>query len=349
MQLLLGKKTKILVLTLVVSLTVGLMSMQAAWATDEVAVNAPFPNIIESQAQVDEASVRFDEATTQIAELKKEIDLLSDRIDTIQEILPEARDLSDQAARDYYRMLSASNPFLEMVFGATSLAEFFAKVEYSTRLNQSCLDNITSLSRLSDELEDSRVELDEKMVALEDERLRAEEALIDAQNARLAVEEAARHISEITSTATAEVAAAVANGTHVHADPLFPGMSGLPSAKQAFVDLWSPRIDDYLAGSPLAGYGYAFANAAYDYNVDPRWSPGISCKESSKGRYCFRAYNAWGWGQVNWPDWQTAIYEHVLGLSLYYGYTISEAAAKKYCPPNWLEWYNDISSDMTLI
>ncbi|MCL2807446.1 MAG: hypothetical protein FWD27_04685 [Coriobacteriia bacterium] len=354
MHLLLKKKVKILVLALVASLAFGLLPTQAALATDEITADTPFPNIVEIQAQVDEASARFDDATTQIAELRKEIELLSNRIDTIQECLPDARDLSDQAARDYYRMLSTSNPFLEMVLGATSLTEFFAKVEYSTRLNQSYIDNITSLTRLNDELEGNRGELEGMMVALEDERLRAEEALIDAQNARLAAEETARLIAEATAAATAAAAAAAAAAeeSHVPAAPLppsFPGMPESPSDKQAFVDLWTPRIDAYLAGSPMAGFGYAFANAAFDYNVDPRWSPAIACLESSKGRYCFRAYNAWGWGQVDWPDWETAIYAHIRGMSTGYGYTISEAAARKYCPPNWAHWYTVISSEMTRI
>ncbi|MCL2750903.1 MAG: hypothetical protein FWE96_07915, partial [Coriobacteriia bacterium] len=94
---------------------------------------------------------------------------------------------------------------------------------------------------------------------------------------------------------------------------------------------------------------YAFANAAYDYNVDPRWSPAIACLESSKGRYCFLPHNAWGWGQISWPDWETAIFAHVRGLSIGYGYTISIAAAQKYCPPNWEHWYNVVSSEMARI
>ena len=126
-------------------------------------------------------------------------------------------------------------------------------------------------------------------------------------------------------------------------------MPDAPFDKQEFVDVWTPRIDAYLAGSPMAGTGYYFANAAYDYNVDPRWSPAIACLESSKGRYCFLPYNAWGWGSSSWTDWESAIYTHVRGLSIGYGYTISEAAAKKYCPPNWEYWLSFISNEMTKI
>lgn len=116
-----------------------------------------------------------------------------------------------------------------------------------------------------------------------------------------------------------------------------------------FIAEWTVRIDNYLAGSPIAGYGYAFANAAYMYNVDPRWSPAIACAESGKGVVCFRPYNAWGWGTASWNSWEDAIYGHVSGLSKGYGYTISMGAAEAYCPPNASYWYSVVSAEMSRI
>lgn len=121
------------------------------------------------------------------------------------------------------------------------------------------------------------------------------------------------------------------------------------SERDAFIAKWAPRIDAYLAGSPLGGHGQTFAEAAWDYNVDPRWSPAISCIESSKGAICFRPYNAWGWGSSSWSDWDSAIRSHVAGLSAGYGYTISTSAAKKYCPPTWQAWYSSVLSEMNSI
>jgi hypothetical protein len=112
---------------------------------------------------------------------------------------------------------------------------------------------------------------------------------------------------------------------------------------------WAARIDAYLAGSPLGGHGRTFAEAAWDYNVDPRWSPAISCIESSKGAICFRPYNAWGWGSSSWGDWDSAIRSHVAGLSAGYGYTISPSAAQKYCPPTWQDWYSSVLAEMNSI
>lgn len=119
--------------------------------------------------------------------------------------------------------------------------------------------------------------------------------------------------------------------------------------KEAFVSEWTQRIDNYLAGSPLAGYGSVFANAAWENGVDPRWSPAISNTESSKGRNCFLSHNAWGWGQSSWGSWEDAINEHVAGLASGYGHTISFANAKKYCPPNYENWYRDTLAQMELI
>ncbi|MDR1358606.1 MAG: hypothetical protein LBJ48_04555 [Coriobacteriales bacterium] len=354
---------------LALCLAFSCLSTPAAWAEEAddpaapevVDANTPLPDIVGLQQEVDEASAVYDNATQQIIMIEREIKALDTSINAMQLELPRTRELSNASAREYYRTVSTSNLFLELVFGATSLTDFFAKIEYSARVNQSYLDNITSLTRLNAELEEARTLLDARRTAVEEEQLRAEEALLEAQAARNTAEETARRIAEATAAATAAAAEAAAAEQHTPEAPVAPSNPGnpgtpvdpgtpeAPSDKQAFVDLWAPRIDAYLAGAPLAGFGYAFANAAYDYNVDPRWSPAIACLESSKGRYCFLPYNAWGWGTVTWPDWETAIYAHVRGLSRGYGYTISEAAAQKYCPPNWEYWYSFVSNQMSLI
>ena len=129
---------------------------------------------------------------------------------------------------------------------------------------------------------------------------------------------------------------------------------GLPAVnwtvgKAAFVAEWTARIDAYLAGSALDGYGYAFAEAAWDNGVDPRWSPAISSTESGKGANCFKSCNAWGWGVTGWSDWDTAIRAHVAGLADGYGYSITTSAARAYCPPTYMDWYNKTLGQMALI
>ena len=102
-------------------------------------------------------------------------------------------------------------------------------------------------------------------------------------------------------------------------------LAGLPDVdwsvgEDEFVSTWTARIDAYLAGSPLAGQGRTFAEAAWNNGVDPRWSPAISNTESSKGAHCFAPYNAWGWGDSSWSSWEEAINAHVAGLAANYGY-----------------------------
>ena len=121
------------------------------------------------------------------------------------------------------------------------------------------------------------------------------------------------------------------------------------SDKSAFVAQWTSRIDSYLAGSPLAGHGKTFAEAAWDYGVDPRLSPAISNVESGRGAVCFRPHNAWGWGRSSWPDWDTAIRAHVSGIARGYGGYLTPSMAKKYCPPTWSNWYASVSAQMQRI
>lgn len=120
--------------------------------------------------------------------------------------------------------------------------------------------------------------------------------------------------------------------------------------KSAFVEYWGARIDRYLQGSTMQGLGKKYAEAAFEYGMDPRVSPAISNTESTKGANCFRSHNAWGWmGSSGWSDWETAIDAHVKGLSEGYDYTISLAFAQKYCPPTYQDWYSKTSYQLTLI
>ena len=116
------------------------------------------------------------------------------------------------------------------------------------------------------------------------------------------------------------------------------------------VGSWASRIDAYLAGSPLEGYGVDFAQAASDYGVDPRISPAISCVESGKGAVRFRSHNAWGWGQVDWPDWPTAIRGHVSGFARGYGGTLTLEGAQMYTGSSiYAQWYSTVLSEMERI
>lgn len=173
---------------------------------------------------------------------------------------------------------------------------------------------------------------------------------VEQERERRAAEEAARReeqarIAEVEAAKAAQFDAMIAQEAAL----------GLPDVdwscgKEAFIAEWTGRIDAYLEGSPLSGYGEVFARAAWNNGVDPRWSPAIANTESSKGACCFRPFNAWGWmGLSSWDSWESAINAHVEGLATKYGYSISIQAARKYCPPTYMDWYTKTVNQMMLI
>ena len=133
------------------------------------------------------------------------------------------------------------------------------------------------------------------------------------------------------------------------AAPVLAPAEEIPAVSGEVAD-WAARIDAYLAGSPLAGYGAVFAQAAADYGVDPRISPAISCIESGKGTVCFLPHNAWGWGTASWPDWESAIRGHVSGFSSIYGSTLTLSGAQMYASNDIYDyWYSLVQSEMASI
>lgn len=173
---------------------------------------------------------------------------------------------------------------------------------------------------------------------LEAERLAAEELARAEEEERIAAAEAAKAAQR---EAAARDASASALSTLSDVD--------WSVGEDAFVAEWTQRIDAYLAGSPLAGTGSVFAQAAWDNGVDPRFSPAISNTESTKGSHCFLPYNAWGWGNSSWSNWTEAINAHVAGLASGYGYSLTLAAAQKYCPPTYQHWFDVTLAQMKLI
>jgi hypothetical protein len=99
--------------------------------------------------------------------------------------------------------------------------------------------------------------------------------------------------------------------------------AALEKSEYDFVNTWAHRIDAYMAAYPLAGQGRNFAQAAYEHGLDPRLSAAIASLESTRGKYCFRPHNAWGWTGKSFSSWREAIWAHVryLATSGYYGFT----------------------------
>ncbi|MGI6046215.1 MAG: coiled-coil domain-containing protein [Eggerthellaceae bacterium] len=334
-------------LSLALILAVALMvpgSLQSAIGpVDAYAVtNNTEANPSELQKEVERTAKDYDEASQKVEDLQKQIDENQAKVDELEEKLPAQQEKGAKAAVALYKMQQDSGSLVEAILSADSFQDFLSNYYYISEISQ---DNVTELSRLRDmkrDLQETRDSLNESKKKADDEAAKARDALKSAQEAREKAQQEARTQTESDSQTSDS------DGSSEVTPPKNDGVDWSTS-KSAFVDKWAPRINSYLSGSPLAGQGRTFAAAAWDYGVDPRWSPAISCVESSKGASCFRSHNAWGWGQSSWSNWHDAIYAHVAGLANGYGYTLTKAAAKKYCPPNWQHWYSRCASEMNKI
>lgn len=358
----------LLALTLVLSVAVtGGANVRVAYAeTDNIEAE-----ITDEQRRVEETAAAYNDAVARVEELDEQISDNEDRIAEIERELPECRDLAADAVRELYLMQRDGTGLIELLLGSESLDDFLMRFEYLSRVYDSNADALATLKSLETELEQTQEELNAAREEATQERDAAEAALAEAQEAREqaqreAQERAAAQAAQNAATSegassagesedgsdasqdAAEESGTETGGTETITPPAGDGVDW-SSDKESFVASWGARIDAYLAGSPLSGYGSTFAAAAWDYGIDPRFSPAISAVESSKGAYCFNPHNAWGWGSASWGSWEEAIYAHVAGLARGYGYTVTIEGAQKYCPPNWQHWYNSVSANMDMI
>ena len=303
----------------------------------------------EARAKAEDARARVKELETQIAESKKIIDTSAEKLET-------QKKRSSDAMLLQYKIEAEGFNLTDLMVSSATVSEFFSTLDY--------MDHIQELN--SSEIKKYTALKDEYSQALETQRAAKAEA--DAQKA-LAEEEEARAIEEEARAtkameeakdarvkAQAEAEAEIERRMHEYeynAD--LEGGVDWSMGRDEFVALWTERIDAYLAGYPMDGCGAAFAEAAWDYGVDPRWSPAIACVESGKGRAVpyHTSNNAWGWF-ANATDYRTfASFEegvrlHVEYLARFYGHTITPEHAAVYCPPGDL-WYEAVVNEMNQI
>ena len=348
--------------TIAIAITLALVPTSALAVTENIDAE-----INDFQQQIEDSAKAYNEASENLEQLNTQIEENTDRIAEIEATLPEQQQKSDTAIRGLYILESSGTLFAGLIFGSTSLKDFINSAQNLSVIFDSINHEIESLNNLQDELSEKQSKLKSDYKIAEEQMKLAENTLKQAQQKR---EEAQQRAAEIAAAEAkkleeerlaAEQEQASAAGGQSSSDEGETDASEDVGGNQpddnidwsvdktTFVNQWSARIDAYLAGSPLAETGVHFASAAWDYGVDPRWSPAISFTESSQGLHCFKPHNAWGWGSISWGSWEEAIYAHVGGLSRGYGYTISIESAKKYCPPNWQHWYNTTSAQMSMI
>lgn len=321
------------------------------------------PQADDLQQQVERTAAAYDEAVVAAEEAGKALDENNSRIAELEAVIPAQQARSEAAARELYKFQQQSPGVIDLLLSSSDFFDFLANLEYVNRITNANLEEISRLNALKAELEGQQAILEQTKREADESAAEAERALAAAQEARLEAqrraEEAARQAAE------ANAAAASATGGQAQAASQDGGGSATDAGAEAveavnddadwssdeasFVESWAGRIDSYLSGSPLEGQGRTFAQAAWDYGVDPRWSPAIAYTESSLGLYCFMPHNAWGWGSSSWDSWEEAINDHVRGLARGYGYTISMDSAYKYCPPNAQFWYDTTLGQMNMI
>ena len=291
------------------------------------------------ESKVAELSAAYEEAAAKAEDLKTQKTDTEARIVEIELLLTQKQDEYSRAMQNLYMSMPNRSEAIMAILNAGSLKDTIRFIDdYSWMLEHdyAILDEVSNLNA---ELKDTRRQLTVQLRDADSATEEAEEALEAAEKAR---DEAMERIAA-EAAAAASAANSSAGVAYVASD------ADWSQDKETFVAEWAPRIDAYLAGSPLADTGTIFASAAYDYNVDPRWSPAISCTESSKGAHCFLPYNAWGWGNSSWNSWEEAINAHVYGLARGYGHTITMEAAYKYCPPTAQHWYEATLKEMNSI
>lgn len=344
----------------------GTWSVPAALAED-IDTN-PQPD--EFQQQIENSATAYNDAMARVDELQKQIDENAQAIAELEEKIPLQKERASSACVDLYKAQQDTASILDLILSSESLSDFITRIDYFNTVTRSNLEQIESLSSMQDQLLQAQDQLNASKQEAADQAEAAQAALQQAQNARIeaqrrAVEEATRQAEEAQAAKAAQAAKVESAESAASSDSESGAGSSSDSAAEppaastdtadwssdedAFVSQWTARINNYLAGSPLSGYGETFARAAWTYGVDPRWSPAISCVESTKGAYCFASHNAWGWGSVSWGSWEEAINAHVAGLARGYGYTLTYAAAQKYCPPNADHWYNSCLAQVNSI
>ena len=323
------------------------------------------PQADELQQRVERTAAAYDEAVVAAEKAGKALDENSTRITELEARISTQQAKSDAAARELYKFQQQSPDVIDLLLSSNDFFDLLTNLEYVSRITDANVSEISRLNSLKAELEEQQAVLEQAKNEADEEAAEAERALAAAQEARMEAQrraqEAARQAAEARAAAAAAAAAAQREASSTpaaNAETVGAGAEAVEAVSDgvdwsvdeaAFVNSWAGRIDAYLSGSPLAGQGRAFAQAAWDYGVDPRWSPAISYTESSLGAACFLPHNAWGWGSVSWDSWEEAINDHVRGLARGYGYTISMDAANKYCPPSARHWYDTTLAQMNRI
>ncbi len=315
-------------------------------------------------AKIEQTTATYKEAEAAVRALEEQITLNEAHVAELTSQIPAQRTRAAASIKEMYLFQQDSLNLLAIILCSETFDDFLTALRYLDVIQERNINQISRLMHLTDELTRSNADLQLEREAAVQKRSEALAALEEARGVRAELQAKAISVALLEQEDREAAIAVAQKALAASSDATFVTSSGntakvqVPNGSSVSTDAlvsnitadetedWATRINAYLEGSPLEGYGETFAAAAAEYGVDPRLSPAIATIESGKGSVCFQDHNAWGWGNESYPDWETAIYDQVAGLANGYDGTLTMEGAEKYCPPNAEEWYSSVASEM---
>ena len=343
-----------------------MLSPVAAYAASQ----ATQDQLSAAQQKIEAATSAYNDARTKLDDLQKQIDSNEASIEEIEAKLPEQQAKASSAMRDLYKYQKGTNPIVSFLVNAQSLGEFITTCKYTNQITSSSVDEIEELNNMQTELEQNKAELQQAKSQLEAEQKNAEDALAQAQQLRSEAQAKAEqeNAAELAKLEADKAAAAEklsgegvsgsnsssqATNTNTTIDTTVNSSNTGNSDYDSFINEWTGRIDNYLAGSPMAGQGYNFAVAAWNTGVDPvgprhrlhREHQGCLLRQFLQrlGLECTWRRLAQLWQLERGHLRSRCLSGRQLRLHPYPG------SGQKYCPPTWQDWYNKVAAQMNRI
>ena len=288
----------------------------------------------ELNSAAESTAAAYDAAVAERDRIAGQVEELEGRIAEKEAEIPVLQQRASEAIVGLYKIGSDRDALIEMFLDSNSLEEIL----YNWNSYEALISHYNTCMKQN---ADARVSLEADRIKLDQDRAAAQVAVDEAESAMEAAE-AARTAAQAQAAARASSAADAARAAEINWN----------MTKEEFVAEWGSRIDAYLSGTPLSGYGTTFADAAWSTGADPRFSVSISRIESGCGAACFASYNPFGWLSRSFSSWEEAIYAHASYIcgSIYNtnGY-LTRSFASTYCPPTADSWYNKVSNEMAKI
>ena len=263
-----------------------MLSPVAAYAASQ----ATQDQLSAAQQKIEAATSAYNDARTKLDDLQKQIDSNEASIEEIEAKLPEQQAKASSAMRDLYKYQKGTNPIVSFLVNAQSLGEFITTCKYTNQITSSSVDEIEQLNNMQPNSSRTRLSSSRPSLSLRQSRKNAEDALAQAQQLRSEAQAKAEqeNAAELAKLEADKAAAAEklsgegvsgsnsssqATNTNTTIDTTVNNANTGSSDYDSFINEWTSRIDNYLAGSPMAGQGYNFAVAAWNTGVDPVGPP----------------------------------------------------------------------------